>query len=70
MEHKVAPPIEGSVLAMAEMSLHDRAIKVTDIVAHAENVYALRDWAQGIEPDSTMLKQELLINYPWLKDRT
>ena len=69
MLQRVAPP-EGSVLAMAEMSQHDRAIRVNDIVAHAENVWALQNWAQGIVPDSELLKQQLLAQYPHLKDRT
>lgn len=67
-DHRVSP-IEGSVHVFAEMSRHDKAIRINDIVAHAENVAALVDWAQGTMFDSDGVRAKLLQLYPHLKER-
>ena len=59
-----------TVQAMAEMSKHDSAVTINDVIAHAEGVSALHQWANGIVFDSDLLRADLLERYPHLRDRS
>jgi len=61
--------IPPAAIAMAEMSRHDPTIKLADIIDHAQNVTALRDWATGHPFEPEVVRALLVEAYPHLKDR-